>query len=288
MKHLTLLASLGLLATACGKSDAEKFADSYCAELSKCCAQAGLPSDGETCHLLLSGGSYNAKAGDACLAEMRSEVAAGTFCSSGDSSPTCNGVFASGGTGSKKPGDACDFDDDCAASSAGQVTCASLYTGSDWIHKCQVRIRGKAGDGPCLGTQDGDVFSSSGSGGTDLPSQGYLCDTADGLKCSSETCVALASLGQTCNYTSDCVRSSYCDRTYHCASPLATGATCTGMDSAECTEGSYCPATSPRQCTAKLPNGATCSSGSMCDSGNCSQTCQPSGLENLGWALVCS
>jgi len=69
---------------ACGKSDAEKFADAYCAEVAKCCGAASMPADGKMCHqwaaFAAAGGSYNAAAGDACMAEIKSEVAAGTFC----------------------------------------------------------------------------------------------------------------------------------------------------------------------------------------------------------------
>jgi hypothetical protein len=290
MKLVPLLACLPLLVAACGKSDAEKFADAYCAEIAKCCVQAGTAGNGEVCHFLFSGGSYNATAGNACLAEMKSQVAAGTFCSGGSSSATCNTVFGTGSTGTKKPGDTCDQDSDCAPSTEGTVTCASLYTNGAWIHKCQVRVQGKAGDGPCLGTQDGDVFSSSGtSAATDLPTQGYVCDTADGVECSSGTCVALAAVGQSCSYASDCVRSAYCDRSSRCVGRVVAGGTCTGVDAAECVEGYYCPDASPRQCTAKVATGATCTSDSMCSSGNCDgTTCKPSGLETLGWAIVCS
>lgn len=290
MKPTLLLACLPLIAASCGKSDAENFADTFCAEVATCCAQAGIPSNGQVCHLMFSGGSYNATAGKACLAEIKSQSAAGTFCSSGGPSPACDAVFASGSAGHKKPGETCDQDSDCAPSNDGKVTCASQYTGDTWIHKCQVRMRGKAGDGPCLGTQDGDVFSSLGTSvPTDLPSQGYVCDTADGVECLAGTCVALAAIGQTCSYASDCVKSGYCDRNGRCASRIAAGATCTGADDAECVGGYHCPDASPRQCTAKVENGSACASDSMCNSGNCSgTTCHPGGLQTLGWTMLCS
>jgi hypothetical protein len=288
---LTTLACLTLLAAGCGsKSDAEKFADSYCAEIAKCCAQAGLSGDGNVCHLLLSQGTYNASAGDACLAEVKSQVAAGTFCSNQDASPTCNAVFTSTPrTGNKKPGEACEVAGDCAPSNDGKVVCASHYIDGTWVNKCQVQMRGKAGDGPCLGTQDGDVFSSSGAGNeTDVPASGYICDTADGLRCSSSgTCTALLAVGQACYYSSDCVRSAYCDSTDHCSSRVSAGAACKGQDD-ECVAGYYCPDTSPRACTSQLSLGAACTSDAMCSSGNCeSSTCKPNLADAFGWAILC-
>jgi hypothetical protein len=88
MKLASLLPYLLLLAAACGKSDAENFADSYCAEVAKCCTQAGVSGNGQVCHMLFSGGSYNATAGQACLDEMKADVAAGTFCSNSGTSTT--------------------------------------------------------------------------------------------------------------------------------------------------------------------------------------------------------
>ena len=289
MKLTALLPYFLLLAAACGKNDAENFADSYCAEVAKCCTQAGISSNGQVCHMLFSGGSYNATAGQACLNEMNAKVAAGTFCSDNGTSTTCNQVYSTGASGSKKPGDTCEQDSDCASSAKGKVTCASLYTGSEnWIYKCQVQIAGKAGDGPCLGTQDGDIFSSF-STSTVLPSEGYVCNTADGVQCATGTCVALSAVGQSCDYSSNCVRDAFCDSNSHCTSRAAAGATCKGVDSDECTSGYYCPTASSRQCTAKAANGSACTSDSMCKSDTCNTgTCQAGALEAFGWSIVCS
>jgi hypothetical protein len=180
MKYsLRLLAGLAVtFSLGCGKSDAEKFADSYCAEIAKCCGQAGLPADGKVCHqwaaFAEAGGSYNASAGNACLAEIKTEVSAGTFCADQSSSgpSQCDSVYGTSSNGSKKPGETCDFDSDCASSSLGAVACASLYVNGAFIDKCQVRIPGKAGDA-CIGTQDGLAFASyQTSDATDVPAQG--------------------------------------------------------------------------------------------------------------------
>jgi hypothetical protein len=296
MKYsLRLLAGLAVtFSLGCGKSDAEKFADSYCAEIAKCCGQAGLPADGKVCHqwaaFAEAGGSYNASAGNACLAEIKTEVSAGTFCADQSSSgpSQCDSVYGTSSNGSKKPGETCDFDSDCASSSLGAVACASLYVNGAFIDKCQVRIPGKAGDA-CIGTQDGLAFASyQTSDATDVPAQGYVCSTSDSLQCQSGTCVALLSAGATCSSTSDCVRTTYCDYSKgQCTARVATGSTCKGSDSSECVDGDYCDSTS-KLCAAKKANGATCTTLDECQSSNCpSGTCQSNGLDTFGLTLLC-
>ena len=293
---LCLLAGFtATLSLGCGKSDSEKFADSYCAEIAKCCGQAGLPADGKMCHqwsaFAEAGGSYNASAGNACLAEIKVEVSAGTFCAGQNSSgpSQCDSVYGtSGSSGSKKPGETCDFDDDCAKSSLGDVACANLYVNGAFIDKCQVRIPGKAGDA-CIGTQDSLAFASYQTNDTtDVPAQGYVCNTSDALQCKSGTCVALLSAGDKCSSTSDCVRATYCDYSKgQCTTRVATGSTCKGSDSSECIEGDYCDSTT-KLCAAKKANGGTCTSMEMCQSSNCpSGTCQSNGLDTMGLGLLC-
>lgn len=292
---LAFLASAVLLhAVGCGKSDVEKFADEYCGEVAKCCKKFAM-GDGGMCRTLFgmpgAEDAYDKSAGNACLAETRALVAAGTFCSPPENaSSPCESVFEDRGGGKQQPGQTCDFDSDCAPASAGTVACASTYDGSDWTSKCQVRLRGKAGD-PCLGTQDGDLFSSIGSATSgDIAPQGYVCHTADGLECTSGTCASLATVGGTCSYSDDCVRDAFCEGTNRqCVARVAAGAACTGGDDVECVDGYYCPATSPRQCTATLPLGATCGAGAECQSGNCeSGACGLDMAGTFGWALLCA
>ena len=291
-----LIMALLTVAAGCGKSDSEKFADSYCAEVAKCCGKASMPSDGKACHQWMAfasaGGSYNSSAGNACLADMNAQVSAGTFCTNlvASSTPSaCDSVFGSPG-GSKQPGETCDFDSDCAPSSEGKVVCASLYVNSAFIDKCQVQIPGKAGDTPCVGTQDGNLTTYyQASDATDVVPRGYLCSIADGVQCKLGTCTALAAVGATCSYSSDCVRTAFCDYAKdQCVARVAAGATCTGSDSSECVAGYYCPTNPPRQCTAQVGIGAQCGSSTECQSGNCSNsTCQSGGLDTFGLSLLC-
>jgi hypothetical protein len=279
---LGLLWSLSIaLSSGCSKSDFEEFADSYCAEVAKCCSQATLPGDGEVCHelmdLLAVGQSYNSQTGDACLAEVRSQVSADTFCTglSLSLSTTCDAVF---GSYNKKPGEGCTLPSDCAPSSSGQVTCASLNVGDNVISKCVVQIPGNAGDTPCIGTQEGSVFLSYvPSIPTDVLSQGYICNIADGMTCRDGTCVAPAPVGENCLFSTDCVRTAYCnDPQYLCTPKINAGGDCTGIADLECVDSAYCD-TDTLQCRAKLANGATCTSLDVCQSGYCSSgKCQDS------------
>jgi hypothetical protein len=281
-----------LLLVGCGKSDSEKFVDSYCAEVAKCCGQAGLPANGQTCHqwmtLAATGGSYNSSAGNACLAEMNAQVAAGTFCSdlnSSSSTSTCDSVFGSA-TGNKKPGETCSFDSDCATSSEGKVVCASLYVNSAFIDKCQVQIPGKAGDTPCVGTQEGDTFLSyQASGATDVVPRGYACDVANAVTCQDGTCVALLPLGASCMISTDCVRTAYCSYPQDvCTTKINAGGACTGIAGSECVDSAYCD-TSALQCKPTLADGAQCGSSAQCQSDYCSNgTCQGN---SLGLQLLC-
>ena len=280
---LSIALSLG-----CSKSNTDKFADSYCAEVAKCCSQAALPGDGKACHALMAFsadfGSYNSQAGDACLAEVHSQVSAGTFCTdlSSSSQSACDSVYGSS-SGSKKPGEDCFFDSDCAPSSSGQVRCASLNVGDNVISKCLVQISGKAGDTPCIGTQEDSGFLSYiPTNPTDVLSQGYVCDVADDLSCQDGTCVALIPVGKDCLISTSCVRTAYCNfPQYVCTPKISAGGDCTGIAGSECVDSAYCD-TDALQCKAKLADGATCTSPIVCESGYCSKgMCQSSGLSLL-------
>jgi len=291
-KSFAMVTVVLVFASCGGKSDSEKFADSYCAEVAKCCGLAGLPADGKMCHQWMAfaaaGGSYNASAGDACLAEMNAEVSAGTFCADLNSSGTaCDTVFGTGSSGNKKPGETCSFDSDCAKSSQGDVLCAYLSTGSASINKCQLEIPGKAGDSPCVATKDGDFTSFyTPSNATDLLAQGYVCDVANGVTCQDGTCVALTALGGACLISTECVRSAYCSYPQDvCTTKIAAGGACTGIAGSECVDSAFCD-TAALVCKAKLANGATCTSSLQCQSDYCSNgTCQ--GNSDLGMSLLC-
>jgi hypothetical protein len=262
-----------------GKSAADEFADRYCAEVSNCCARAMLPTDGQPCHdwlvLYAQGGAYNAEAGKACLAEVASQAGAGTLCKSlGQSTPpsACESVYVSG-TGDKQPGDSCRVTGDCATSNEGEVSCAAITLNGSRIAKCQVQVSGKAGDQPCVGTQEGDDFVPYfDTDAIDVPARAYVCKVAEGDRCRFGTCTTMVAVGGDCGLTSDCVPNAFCNLdTKKCTARVAADAKCTGKDTSECVDGYFC-SSSTKQCTAKLANGASCSTPVMCKSDYCLNT----------------
>jgi hypothetical protein len=294
-KLCRLVLSTILLPLSCGGGDAataEAFVAAYCDLLAPCCAMANLPSDGAQCRTLTGAfagsASYDRSKGEACLGEMRAASAHPTFCSEGlqTSSDACDRVFDEGGT--RKPGETCSDDSDCAPSTEGKVDCrASFGTGSE-VRKCQLQIRGKAGDTPCLGTVDGNATTYAGGSTSDIPARGYLCYVADGVRCDTSTggCVAFKAIGEACGGSStDCVNSAYCDVAQRlCVARKAIGSACTS--SQQCVAGSTCDTT--RTCVGQLADGAACTQSARCASGRCvNGTCSASSSGNLGLAFIC-
>lgn len=199
---------LVILVAACdggGKSDAEKLAAAYCGEVAKCCAAAGIASDGQVCRALMSQGAYDAKAAEACLAEVRAQVSAGTFCSS---SSSCGMTSETGLEGSKPIGDSCRVDRDCAGAQEGEVGCSL---------KSSTCVALLAPGATCAST-------------TDCVHSAY-CDY------STSQCTARVSAGGTCVLSSDCLPDYYCpSSTYQCTAQKDNGAACT--TAAECTSSS--------------------------------------------------
>jgi hypothetical protein len=205
------------LALGCGKSDSEKFIDAYCAEVAQCCAQAGMSGDGKMCHQMMSFaasyGSYDAAAGDACLAEVRALVSEGTFCSGTASSAdsACDVVYGSGSSGSKQVGEECDFDNDCAGGKEGKATCE--YDFDSGVGTCKALAEVGA---PCTST----------------------FDCVDSAYCDydSDLCAARVAAGGACTLSSECFDGYYCpSSTNQCTAQKENGAACTSFS--ECRSG---------------------------------------------------
>jgi hypothetical protein len=272
------------------KNPADEFADIYCTEVAPCCARAVLPTDGQTCHQRLAslaqGNLYNAQAGRACLADVRAQASAGTLCAALVQSslpPACASVYGTTSSG-KQPGESCSAASNCAASSEGEVACVSLPSSQD-LAKCQVRVAGKAGDTPCVGTRDGaDIIPYLDNDATEIPARAFVCNIADGLRCRFGTCTKMVAADGHCSLSWDCVPSAFCDpSTSTCKPRVASGGKCVTSDPVECMDGYYCGA-SAGQCTAKVANGGSCNASSMCGSGYClNQVCAEdwTGLEPL-------
>ncbi len=284
-----------------GASDGQAFISSLasivCDAYAPCCAKKGLPTDGAQCRAFyaafgggLAQGSYDAAAGQACLDATRAAVAKATDAcdtssSSSETDAICNKVFKTDSTATKNPGEACNNDSDCIASAEGSVECYSSFTGSAETKTCLLKIVGKAGDGPCVGTIDGDSTTSSFS--DKVPAKGYTCNKKDNLHCgsTSQKCDLYAEVGEKCTFSGDCVASAYCNVMGACADRVAVGGDCTSSSEA-CSTDSHCDTTS-KKCVARVADGTACASSSECLSGSScvNMKCSPQG--DFGSALLC-
>jgi hypothetical protein len=310
---LLSLVSLGLIAGACSSSSggagtSSGFVNEYCGLVAPCCAKAGRPADGATCRsfygALTSSATYDAAKGDACLAALRAASSRADYCDHGaPDADACDDVYRlGGGSGTKKPGEACSEDGDCATSPLGKVDCATSYgTGGAKTSVCQLQLPGKEGDTPCGGTIDGNTTSfSSSSSGAAPPSQVFMCNVKDGIYCkysysttgaAPPTCTRIQDIGGACDSSSSssyaCVKTAYCDfTTKTCKAKLAIGEPCSG--SSTCAPGGYCDTTvgSTSTCKAQLPEGSACTSSSQCVTNNCNnKKCEKS--SDFGLSLIC-
>lgn len=277
------LFALSFVVVGCGGNDSggatnkDQFIAKLCAEFSTCCAAAGRPSDGAQCRAFYGAFTpatgFDATAGNACLSEVR---ALSNKCDNRSTdTPSCRLVFADGEGGRKQPGETCEEDHDCAAASEGDVECVSRFVNSANVQQCQVRLPGKVGSTPCVGTVDGNLTFYSGSDDS-FPPQGYLCDKADGLTCDGQSgaCVALTTVGESCvGSFSGCVPDAYCGMDGKCTARAQAGSPCT--NDSGCVEEARCE-TGTKLCVARLAEGATCTASSECASSDCTNgKCAP-------------
>jgi hypothetical protein len=278
-----------------GAGTASDFIASYCDAIAPCCAMAKLPTNGQQCRTLfgiLGNGKYDPTAGEACLAGLRAGVSKPGFCSSGMEDPACDRIFAEPSDGTRKPGETCANDDECAPSSEGKVQCHRVSSGGAEIRKCQVQVTGKAGDQPCVGTVTGNGTSYVVGKATDVPARAFLCRTADGLHCDwdTTTCTAFKAIGEACDGSDECGESAFCDTsTRKCAALVPVGGMCSGgfISRGNCAQGAYCQEMS-MTCAAQAGHDAACTDDDQCKSSDCvNGKCQGDVPANLGLALIC-
>jgi hypothetical protein len=219
---------------------------------------------------------YNAATGQACIAGMQEESSSGTVCATlGNDIAQCSQVFATS-SGTVPPGQPCQADTDCATVAGGGSLCFGQFVLNDGstsqTQTCIQTMPGQAGSAPCIGTQNGTETSYGWSGSGAAPPQAYLCNTASGTRCdwTTQKCVALATVGQSCGSNSDCVSSAYCrlgSSAGQCTPRLADGASCTGA-TAGCLTTSYCDPTIAI-CKPLILSGSACDYGPACASGDC-------------------
>jgi hypothetical protein len=318
MYGATVLVALGLACTG-DPSGRESFMTAYCDLLQPCCAGSSLPADGAQCRALLDatlpGTAFDVRAGDSCLAGMRAS-STDDRCQGVDeqTARACDRVFVSpprAPRGRKPPGERCDHVDDCAPSDEGQVTCEQHFTASGRSRICQVQIRGREGDGPCLYTVPDRFFASPypvviavtqvfsrGQSSESPPPRTYLCYVADGLRCDDSPtpgqssavddslCVKLTPVGADCT-SGACVGDAFCEPTARTCQPRsALGAGCTpgrDGDDSSCVTGAFCHPTAAA-CQRQKTAGEPCTVNTQCRAGACvNETCR----ENTDLSLLC-
>ena len=281
-------------------SSLDAFIAQYCDVYQPCCARAQKPYDPNKCRAFVSafvaqGATYDAARGQGCLDAARAEAQTGAFCDSGLSdaaSAKCQGVISTSGNanGTKKPGDLCESDGECAPSPDGDVDCASSFANGATTRKCQVRARGKAGEA-CVGVRDGNATITSGTSVTDGPAPRVtICRTADGLFCDgkTKTCLRQENVGGGCASLDAraCVDAAYCDRTTKlCAARKAQGDACSATTE-ECAERLFCDDVTDR-CAPTLATGAACTRSKECEKGSCTNG-KCSGGSSTSTALFCA
>jgi hypothetical protein len=294
----------------------QEFMAAYCELVRPCCAEAGLATDGVQCRAILEAYTprvdYDAAAGGACLDALRASSLDSKFCE-GPAADThaCERVFTPRGSvrGTVAPGERCNDHRECVGSSEGPTFCQTQYTATARTRTCQIQIRGKSGDGPCLYTvpELSPAFPYPGLPGVgyivayaqSFPSGGeppssaraYLCHVADGLTCSSQTgrCTPQASSGAPCSGNWSCVPGAYCDQnTQLCRDrqPMGGGCLPQRWGDSPCLA-SYCDLAS-KTCQARVPLGAACLQDDQCESGACvNDRCVRDEWEVANATMVC-
>jgi len=289
----SVAAVCAILSTACGGGDdggggwspvkpvisaAEAdFINQFCDVYGPCCAAAGRLGDGQSCRYTLTetrgsflAATYDPEAGEACLNALKAASSDPDFCVDVTSKPReCD--RAMGVTGTTAPGGDCRAVHDCAPSAEGHVVCIESARVDTTTSTCEVEIRGKEGDGPCIYTvlPSGERLAAY-LPTPDVPPRGILCYNSDGLYCNADgtadgQCAPLAPIGEACRGSS-CVAGAYC-RALICAEPTPAGATCIwSVDG--CVDGTYCDSMTS-VCEPRRAKGVGCLTSYQCLSDNC-------------------
>lgn len=269
-------------------STQQSFTDDFCATITPCCQALGRPTDGTFCRALVAaagnGKQYDAAKGSACLDEVRAATSKPGYCegTAAVATPSCKAVFGkAAASGGKAPGEACVEDAECAPSVEGEVGCTSGQDekGSE-VRICQLQLRGKENDGPCLATREENEGSYSYATSERPESRAYFCFVDDGLYCAaSRKCARIGRAGSPCSSTYDeyaCGKDGYCNMgSKTCATKIAIGGACSPTDRS-CVDKAFCDPES-KKCTAAKATGAPCGQNDECESTRCiNKACQAS------------
>lgn len=242
--------------------EAQTWAKDFCAVFAPCCAAIENPpqSCATSTEALIAAGTFDAARASTCLGAVREAAKDPFFCGRNRVPSSCFGIF-----GTKKEGEACDVDANCATVADGWAHCVPDTSTGTPRSVCRSFHFGQAGE-PCGYTLLGDRVEPANSHAT------RICDASKGLFCDfrTSTCTARAALGATCANASSaaaCVDGAYCGRSSgKCEPKAAAGAPCdysdpTLDDSVACAAGSYCG--DKQTCVPVATVGTACSTGGI-------------------------
>jgi hypothetical protein len=258
----------------------DKFVSDFCDVLvdpTKVCCQKGLnlTSDKTVCVKAVvevePAMLKDEAARTACLAQLKAASPLADFCTDFGNLdlPACPDLRRKLLTGTKKAGEPCATDIECAPDYGGPVACKGV---------CQVTKRGKEGDGPCVATVEASKVVKKQKADAEGASA-IVCYMRDTLSCDEATkkCIKPKELGGDCTDHDSCIRTAYCDdTTKKCTVRRPRGASCS--TDRQCQAPLNCDATF---CRDDVAEGAACERAEQCATDICGdgKKCEKVGID---------
>ena len=204
------------------------YAEAACRALQPCCEKVGSKSNAACVEQTTAkiaktaskpGYVFDATKASACVQAVQAATCAGSFYDT----TSCRGVF-SPPDGDKKPGEACDNNEDCAGGSSDQAVCLGTTE-----YTCSRVVRVGLGE-QCFGlapTADGNTYTGC--------TEGLRCDTMATKKCVKEREAGDACPDYDCGLDAQCkegicvgrqAEGAACEQSYECASDTCKGGKC--------------------------------------------------------------
>jgi hypothetical protein len=268
---------------------AEAYVEALCGFVEPCCVKSKRPDGGANCRVffgtIAARSRYDVTSGEACLTAIRASAGKPAFCADISGAPACAKVFSpSDPRGTKQLGESCTSTWECAPRADEEVACRVQVGLGGW---CQVQLRGRAGDAPCLATINGSIADWLPEPVGEMTQRGYLCNQADGLYCSpaDRRCASKKPLGAACEGTEECEPSAFCDvPSRKCLARIPLGSPCGPTQ--VCAGTASCPRAT-MTCTEVKLEGAACTEHDQCQSGECAEA-KCTATFDVSLALVCS
>jgi len=238
-------------------AEVASFVAELCELYASCCSEGTSTKDEclETTTERARKDAFDAQAAEFCLASVRAEAKASTFCVRAPTDVACSAVLKS--KSPKEPGAACTSSRECGSGPDGLGLCID--------RKCRRVTRGKEGDA-CIGTRAADDLDTLVAPPEEATA---LCYASDGLHCSEESrkCEKRGGVGSPCSGSDlSCVDDAWCPTTTNeCVPRTAAGESCT--DAFECAPGHQCAndGEGGGACVAFVGEGGACERGDECD-----------------------